>query len=558
MPLSKMVGNLIRTQEILRVLLRHGFGDLLHRMGLSHFLKSPSVEEVMRDPDNLEIITHAGRFRDALEELGGAFVKLGQVLSTKSDIFPRDWIEELASLQDRLSAVEFEQLVQTLESDLGPIENSFEFIDPEPMATGSIAQVHRGRTLAMADVVVKIRKPGIEQTLLQDCDILHWLAERLERHVEESRNYRPVQIVEEFRAAVIRELDFMLEARNLEHFRSDFQGHESVVFPMPYWDQTTERVLTMERLDGIKISLNKELEEQGVDCSNIAQTLADGILRQVLQHGFFHGDPHPGNLMVVEQTKVGFLDCGMVGRLDERMRENLVLMVAAGIRRDAEILADLLIDMNALPEKDLDRERFLKEASLFLDRYSRLPLKRIRLAAIVEDATELINRFKIRIPSDLLLVGKALITLEGVGRSLDPDFDAVATSEPFIKEMVFTHYGPRFVGKKIIEGSRDVFRLLRDLPGDLRELSRTIRDNELKIVLDHRGLKEAFHELDRASKRISTSIIIASVVLGSSIMILSGNEPSYRGIPILGLIGLSIAGVLAIWLIVSSLLKERS
>lgn len=547
----------MRTQEILVVLLRHGFGDLVQRVGLWQYLQSASVVEEAEASDARDQLTPARRFRHVLEDLGGAFVKLGQVLSTRPDVLPRTWIDELVPLQDHLAPVDSHLVFETLESDLGPVENTFAFLDPEPLATGSIAQVHRGVTVQQQDVVVKIRKPGVKQTLLRDCDILQAFAELLERHVPESRNYRPVQIVEEFRNAVTHELDFTLEARNLERFQSDFQQHDSVVFPTPYWDHSTERVLTMERLDGVKISLNEELDNQGVDRSGVAHTLADAILRQILDYGFFHGDPHPGNLLVIDKKKVGFLDCGMVGQLDERLRENLMLLVAAGIRRDTEVLADILIEMDALPEEDLDRQRFLKEASLFLDRYYRLPLKRIRLSSIIEEATELINRFKIQIPSDLLMVGKALITLEGIGRSLDPDFDAVATAEPFIKEMIFTHYGPRFVGRKIVQSSRDIFRLLRELPGDLRELSRTIRDNQFRIVVEHRGLKEAFEELDRAAKRVSLSIVLASVVLGSSVVILSGSEPRFKGVPILGIGGLCIAAVLAIWVIISTVVKRK-
>ena len=557
MPLSKLMGNLIRTQEILVVLLRHGFGDLVQRLGLWQYLQSAATLEEAQPEENKDVTTPARRFRNALEDLGGAFVKLGQVLSTRQDLLPKTWIEELAPLQDNLSAVDSDLLFKTLESDLGPVENTFTFLDPKPMATGSIAQVHRAVTVDRQDVVVKIRKPGIRATLLQDCDILQAFGELLERHVPESRNYRPVQIVEEFRSAVIRELNFTQEARNLDRFQADFKNHDSVVFPTPYWEHSTERVLTMECLDGIKISLNDELKTQGVDTANVARTLADAILRQILDHGFFHGDPHPGNLLVIDQSTVGFLDCGMVGQLDERMRENLMLLVAAGIRRDTEVLTDILIEMNALPEKDLDRQRFLREASLFLDRYYRLPLKRIRLSTIIEDATELINRFRIQVPSDLLMVGKTLVTLEGIGRSLDPDFDAVATAEPFIKEMMFTQYGPRFIGRKIVQSSRDIFRLLRELPGDLRELSRTIRDNQLRIVLEHRGLKEAFEELDRAAKRVSTSIILASLVLGSSIVVLSGIEPRFMGIPVLGLVGLGIAALLGFWLIISTVIKGK-
>lgn len=556
MTLGKLVGNLIRVQEITRVFFRHGFGDLLQRMGLAQYLTAAPQPATGGAATDRELKTPARSFREALEECGGALVKLGQLLSTRPDILPRDWIEELAHLQDDVQPIDFEPILQTLESEIGPIAEIFEHIDPAPLAAGSVAQVHSGVTLAGEDIVVKVRKPGAKKTLLQDCDILQVFAELLEGHVPESRNYRPVRIVEEFRNAVTSEVDFTNEGRNLDRFISDFEHDPLVIFPRPVWDHTTERVLTMSRIRGTKISLTEELRSQGTKTPEIAGLAARSILRQILELGFFHGDPHPGNLMVVDKEKICFLDCGMVGRLDERMRENLILLVAAGIRKDADTITDILIEMNALAG-DLDRARFLREADLFLDRYHRLPLKRIRLSAIVEEVVLLINKYNIQIPSDLILVGKALITLEGIGRSLDPEFDAVATAEPVVRELVFTTYGPRFIGRKLLQGSRDVLRLLRDIPSDLRELSRTLRENQLKIILEHRGLREASADLDRASKKISASIVIAALILGSSIITHACREPMYLGIPILGLAGYAAAALIGLWLAVTPLVKRR-
>jgi len=553
MTFSKMIGNLLRTQEILLVFFRQGFGDLLQRMGLTGYLKAGPLGA---EKPGEEVKTTPRRFRDSLEELGGAFVKLGQMLSTRPDILPRAWVEELTPLQDDVAPVPYEDLRKTLEEDLGPAENNFRFIDPTPLAAASIAQVHPGILLTGEEVVVKIRKPGVKKTVLQDCDILRALAELMENHIPESRTYRPVRIVEEFRKAIVLELDFAREGQNLDRFRSDFRDSSNILFPRPFWGQTSERVLTMERLDGVKISLIDDLRTQGVDTRRLARNLADAILRQTLEFGFFHGDPHPGNLIVVDGDRLGFLDCGMVGSLDERMRENLVLLVSAAIRKDTDLITDLLIEMNAIPQS-LDRSRFLKEADLFLERYHRIPLKRIRLSSIVEDSIELIHKFKIEIPADLILVAKAMVTLEGLGRALDPEFDAVATAEPIVKEMVLTTYGPKIVARKVMQGSREFLRLIRDLPADLRELAHILRDNQLRIVVEHRGLREAFDGLDRASRRVSTSIVLASIVVASSIVALSADEPRFLGVPVIGLVGFCIAGLLAIGVIISTLIRGK-
>jgi len=491
-----------------------------------------------------------------LEELGGAFVKLGQLLSTRADILPADWIDELSHLQDDVIAIDFALVRGVLEESLGPLEDHFQMVDPEPLAAGSIAQVHRGITVRGDDVVIKVRKPRIKETILNDYDILAAIAELMEKHLPEARHYRPLEVVEEFRKAVVDELDLQQEAEHLDSFRADFEGDPNILFPLVYWDETTELVLTMQRVEGVKISRIDELHTGGSDTEAIARTLAEAVLRQVLEFGFFHGDPHPGNIMVVDRTKLCFLDCGMVGRLDERMRENLVLLVSAGIRKDTETIMEILIDMDALPDS-LDRDQFIREANRFLERYYRLPLKRLRIASIIQDVNELVRKFAVCIPSDLLLVGKALITLEGVGRTLDPDFDAVAVAEPFMRKMVVSTYGPKFIMSKILRSSHDIMRLIRDFPADLRELSRTLRTNQLKLTIEHHGLKDASREMDLASRRISLSIVTAATVIASSLIVLASPEPRIAGLPVAALPGFAVSGALTVWLLWSVARKNR-
>jgi ubiquinone biosynthesis protein len=556
MTVSKMVTNLNRTREILSVLVVHGFGDLLQRMGLSSHLPAADTRPGAHAAGDRELKTVPRRLREALEELGGAFVKLGQLLSTRPDILPKDWIDELSHLQDDVPPLDFEKFRDTIVDDLGSISDTFESLDPTPLASASVAQVYEGKTLAGDDVVVKVRKPGVKKRILMDCDILAALAETLERHVGEARNYRPVQLVEEFRVAVTQELDFTREGQNLDRFRADFSSHSKVIFPQPYWDHTTEKILTMEKIDGVKISLIDELRDFGVETKAIAQTLAEAVIRQILEFGFVHGDPHPGNIIVVDRDRICFVDCGMVGRLDDRMRENLLMLVSAAIRKDTEAITDVLVDMEALPPR-FDRPAFLRELNVFLDRYYRLPLRRIRMSSIFNDSTELINKFRIRMPSELLIVGKALITVEGIGRKLDPEFDAISVAQPFVREMVLKTYGPAYLGRKLMEGSREVIRLIRDLPSDIRELAHTLRENQLKIVIEHTGLTEAFRNLDLASKRISTSIVIASLVMGSSIIMAADAKPMFRGIPVLGIAGFAAAAVLGLWIVYTTVFKGK-
>jgi ubiquinone biosynthesis protein len=553
MSLPKMVRNLFRAQEILTVFFRFGFGDMVERTGLIQYLKKVPPQDEAAAPQQM---TPARRFRNALEELGGAFVKLGQVLSTRPDILPASWIEELAHLQDEVAAIDFELIRQDLEKELGPLSDHFLSVNPVPLATASVAQVHEAVTLSGDKVVVKSRKPGIKEIILQDCDILDAIAELLEKHVQESRIYGPTRIVQEFRTAVTEELDFTREGQNLDRFRSDFGPDATVTFPAVYWDQTTERVLTMEYVVGLKTSLTEKLRDAGVDAPLVARRLAEAILRQILEFGFFHGDPHPGNLLVIEGDRICFLDCGMVGRLDGMLRENLVLVVSAGLRKDVGMVADILTDMQALPD-DVDRNQFIRQTYLLLERYYNLPLKRVRMDALMNDLIGIIHTFRIRVPSDIVLVAKALITLEGVGRTLDPEFDSVSVAQPYVQQIVMTTYGPRFLARRIREGASDMLRLIRSLPSDIREMSRILRENRLKIILEHTGQKEQAQALERASKQLCLCIVIAALVLGSSIMAHAQLEPRFFGVPLIALIGFGIAAALGLGQVLSGYFGKK-
>lgn len=550
MTLSKMVRNLFRTQEILSIFFFHGFGDVVQRMGLSKYLKISHSKESAGDGE-IGLKSSARRFREALEKAGGAFIKLGQLLSTRPDILPKRWIDELTPLQDEVAAVPYEAVERTIEDDLGPISERFAYIDPVPLAAGSIAQVHRGLTLNQENIVIKVRKPGVRRVILQDCDILEALAELLEKHVPESRNYRPVQLAEEFRNAIVGELDFTQEANNIDRFREDFKDHPNVVFPTVVWNLTTERVVTMKMIEGVKISLIEPHSEDGDLPERISHVLAEALLKQVLEFGFFHGDPHPGNLLVVNGQKVCFLDCGLVGRLDELTREHLLLLVSAGIRKDTRAMADILLEMNALPP-DLDRPQFLREAYLFVEKYHRVPLKRLRMSSLVEDVMELIRKFGVQIPSDLVLVAKVIMYLESVGRKLDPDFDAVAVADPYIRRIVLESYGPAYVGRKVAQGTQEVLRLLTVLPNELREVLRTLRENRMKLVVEHRGLREPSRAMEQASRRLSLGLVIAALILGGSVVTVSPAKPLFLGLPMVSLIAFSLAGALGFWIMISA------
>jgi ubiquinone biosynthesis protein len=439
------VRDLARLREISSVLVRHGFGEVVARAGFGRTRRkekaadespdAPEIpsEEVEKGEDERRRVSIHERARLVLQDLGPSFIKLGQIASTRSDVLPAELITELKKLQDDVPAVPYEQIKEVVESSLGaPVGDVFVSFDEKPLATASIGQVHRA-VLATEDgekqVVVKVQRPGVVQTVMRDLELLHMMAAAIERAIPDSRLYSPIGLVQQFDRSITTELNFATEADNAERFAENFAGWERVRFPKVYRKASSKHVLTLEFFDGKK--LDRAVEE-GASGKSIAKLATAIIIKMIFEDGFFHADPHPGNVIIMgpnEAPITGMIDVGMVGRLSPELRDRTVDLMVAAVRKDMVGVADALYAIGK-PTKKIDMREYRAEVAMLAEKYLGKPLKEISLAAMIRDLVQGAIKYGLEIPTDFMLVGKALMTVEGIGREIDPDLDVFGETAP--------------------------------------------------------------------------------------------------------------------------------
>ena len=538
----RRVRHLRRYREIAQVLLRYGFGelvDLVERLPYSRHLPRcfrPSVPPMGT----------ARRLRLALEELGPTFIKLGQVLSTRPDLLPPDFITELSRLRDDVPPEPWEPVREEIERELGaPLEDLFATFDPEPLAAASLAQVHPATLPDGSEVVVKVQRPGVERIIETDLEILFDVARLLQERTSLGELYDLVGVVEEFAATLRAELDFYREGRNADRFRANFAEEEYLYIPKVYWDLTTRRVLVLERIEGIRIDDVEALDAAGYDRKRVALHATRMIIKEVLEDGFFHADPHPGNFVVMEGEVIGAMDFGMVGYLSHRDRLDLVRLYIYVIRLDEEGIVEQLIRMGMVGGK-VDRDRLRRDIGRLLRRYQGMPLKAIRAGEIMQEALPIAFRHRLRLPSELWLLGKTLAMMEGIGMRLYPDFDPFAVSEPYVRRFLFRLFSPAEWGPEALRGISDWEYLVGLLPRVGARLLMQAERGELEVSLRHRGLEEALNRLDRLATRLSLSLLVAALIVGLALVVPAFNLLERGGLVtalvIAGFVGASLLG----------------
>ena len=545
-----------RYLNIVRVLSTYGFDQALEMLGLAD-MAVRSRKLFRRPAPDIARLTAAERMRLALEELGPTFVKLGQILSTRADVIPHAFIHEFEKLQDNVPSFAFEEVLSQIAAGLGgPVEQFFAEIDPEPLAAASIAQVHRARLKTGEDVVIKVRRPGIVEVVESDISALMSLAGLAERHVPGSELYDPVGIVREFARTIRREMDFSREAHTIEKFRDNFIKTSWMYFPHVYWEQTSRAVLTMEYIPGVKISDMEKLSEQGLDAKLIARRGADSFLVMVLNHGFFHGDPHPGNVLVLPGNVICLLDYGIVGRLDEDLKTFLIDILSAIVKRDMDEIVSLLLFAGDISDT-MDIRALKRDLFSFIDGYYEIPLKDIEVGRMLMEFIEIITLYNIRIPPDLMLLIKSLVLIEGMGRTLDPGFDMVEHLRPFIVKALRQKFSPFRISRDVNQILTSYLSLARNIPRDLKEIINRINRNKFKIDLEHRGLDKFTADFDRSINRLSTSMILAAMIIGSSIIMQTDKGPKVMGFPALAFMGYTVAGFVGLWLVYAIIRSGR-
>jgi ubiquinone biosynthesis protein len=545
-----VVRDLPRLHEIASVMIRYGGGDLVRMLGISGALERAGRVLHWHSTSEISQLDAPVRIRRALEELGPTFVKLGQMLSTRVDMFPPHWIAEFEKLHSHVPAVPYDalhpDLVVALKGEPGEVFATF---DPVPLAAASIAQVHRATLKDGTRVVVKIRRPGIEGVIRADLRILEHAAKLLESEVPDYRRYDPVQMVSQFRRSLNRELDLAKEARNIDQFARDFVDDPLVQIPRVYWEFTNDRVNVQEEIVGLEGVSPDKLRASGLDPKLLAARGADTVLRMVLEHGYFHADPHPGNVMFLPGNRIGLIDFGMVGMLTTARRNQIVDLLHALTRNDEQALMQVLLDWSG--ESVSDEDRLAYDVAELLQSYNDLQLKDVKIGALLNDITAVMRDNNLVLPADLTLLFKALITLEGLGQQLDPEFHMIDHLTPFVERIIQQRYTPQALFARGRKSVRETLEVLADVPRDLRHLLRDMRRGRVKVDLDLKRLDHFGHQLDRASNRLTMGILTASLVVGSSIIMTVKGGPQLFGLPFFGLLGFLIAFFNSLWIIFS-------
>ena len=551
--ISKTYRHLNRYQRILRVLFKYGFDDVIERLHFDRYLES-GLQMINRKPrEQIDKLSRPVRVRMALEELGPTFIKLGQVLSTRSDFIPPDYLLELAKLQDAVPPFSYEDVEEIFLAEMGqkPDELFAEF-KHTPVAAASIGQVHEGALHSGEQVVVKVQRPNIEKIIAVDLEILSHIATLMERYLEEVQGHRPTSIVEEFARTISKEIDYSVETGNIERFERQFQKKSTIYVPKVYRDLSCERILTMENIQGVKASDIAQLRRQNANLSLVAERGCNLIMEQIFVHGFFHADPHPGNIFILPDNVVCFLDFGMMGRLSRKNREDFTDLVLYIVDRNERKVTDSVLKLTDHHD-DIDRDGLTRDLSEMLDRYLYLPLRELEADKILQDLLELVSRHRIFFKPNFYLMMKAITTVEGVGRVLDPDLELIKLAQPFMKKVKTDRLRLNRIAQEAGLTTSEYLDLLRDLPEELRSILSQLRQGRMKLEFEHRGLAELKAALDQVSNRIAFAIVLASLVIGSSLIILSGIPPKWHDIPVIGLIGFLLAGVMGFWLLVSIL-----
>lgn len=544
------IRDLGRLQEIASVLIRYGFGEMVTRLGIRHLLEKTGKTLRWKYAEEQAQMELPQRVRRALEEMGPTFIKLGQIMGTRVDLFPPDWIDELARLQRRVLPVPFEQLREQLEADLGaPVETVFAEFDVQPIAAASIAQVHRARLPDGTQVIVKIRRPGIQRVVEADLRLMDRLAKLLEFEFPELANFYPSEVVRQFGLSIRREMNFINESRNTDRMAAIFLDDPMIVVPRIYWDYVSERVSVQDYIEGIAGLEAEAIQCAGLDRRMLAKVGADAVLRMILMEGFFHADPHNGNLLYLPDNRIAFIDFGMVGRLSEARRHQVVDLLYAIVERNATNAADVLLDWSGASHVDPDR--LIVDMDTFIDSYHGAPLKQISLTIMLSELTRLMRQHDLMLPPDLGLLFRALVALDGMGRQNDPDFDIFSRTAPFLERALKERYEPEALAKRGWQNVVQLFDILADMPGELRRLLRAAHKGTLTFNIDLTRLDHFGWQVERAASWLTVGLVTAALIVGSSIVMTVGGGPTLFGLPAFGLLGYLGAALGALWLLIS-------
>jgi ubiquinone biosynthesis protein len=539
-----------RLTEISSILLRYGFGDFLRYAGVDQIVEKAG--EVMHWKNHDRIVEDPApvRMRMALEEMGPTFIKLGQILSTRVDLFTPDYIRELEKLRDRVPTMPYDDLVVEVERELGgPLADVFARLDTSPLAAGSIAQTHRAALQSGEEVVVKIRRPGIRRTIEADLRLLTRIARLAARRFEDVARFQPESILKEFANSIHNELDFAIEGRNAETIAKSFADDPMIDTPRVFWDYTGERMNVQAYIDGVAGSDLEGVAAGGFDKKLIALRGANAVLKMMFEDRFFHADPHPGNVFYMPGDRIVFIDFGMVGQLSRQRRDEMVDLLYGMVERRADKVTEILL---AWADAD-DRQNLALESRIdaFIDRVHGVALDRLDIASITRDLFSAMRDHDLALPSDLTLMAKAFASLDGMGRQLDPEFDMVAVAEPFLQKQMLRRYAPDRLVRRAKDGAAEGLDLVTGLPRDLKKLLQMAQRGQLRLGVDVIQMEHYLNRLDRSVTRVTMAIVIAALIIGSSMVMSASGAKMPVGLSVFAMLGFAASVLGGFWLIYS-------